>query len=94
MAGFLKAMGYFLPRAKIKLQYPMKFYEEQLLPDLPTWRRQIKLRYGDKSRCANKFLNELIPFFIEVVIQDGIYFVRDFPQHEFSRLLCVRMDPD
>lgn len=68
----------------------MAYYEQQLLPQLPGWRRDIAKRYGDKSTCAKKFLTELIPFFIEVVVQDGIYFVRDFPEHAFSRFLVVR----
>lgn len=89
MAGFLKSSAYFIPRTKLRLPHTIEWYEKKLLPQLPTWRREIKSRHGDKSQCAKKFLNELIPFFIKVVIQDGIYFVRDFPNHPFSKLLVV-----
>jgi len=93
MAGFLKSQAYFLPRGLLKLPHPISWYEKKLLPFLPEWRRQARSRGGDKSVCADKFLNEIIPFFIEVVIQDGIYFVRDFPEHEFSKHLCVSTVP-
>jgi hypothetical protein len=89
MAGFLKEQGYFVPRALLKLPHPVEWYAKKLLPNLPMWRRQLKSRHGDKSVCGKKFLNELIPFFVEVAVQDGIYFVRDFPDHDFSKLLCV-----
>ena len=93
MAGFMKSTAYFVPRTHVKLRHSIKFYEELLRPDLAKWRSQVKQRDGDKSLCAKKFLNELIPYFIEVVMQDSIYFIRDFPNHEFSRLLVVSVVP-
>jgi hypothetical protein len=41
--------------------------------------------------CA-KFLNVLISYFLEVAVQDGIYFCRDFPNHPFTQLLKVSLN--
>jgi hypothetical protein len=30
---------------------------------------------------VRKFLNQVLPFLVEVLVQDGIYLVRDFPNH-------------
>jgi hypothetical protein len=37
--------------------------------------------------CRHKFLHDLIPDFLEVAAQDGIYCVNDFPNHPFLQLL-------
>ena len=91
MAGFSKNQAYFVPRALLQLPHPIGWYKERLLPELATWRQQAAHpTQGDKSLCAQKFLHELIPYFLEVAVQDGIYFVRDFPNHPFTQLLKVR----
>jgi hypothetical protein len=85
MAGFSKKQAYFVPRALLQLPHPIGWYKERLLPELTTWRQQAAHpTQGDKSQCAQKFLNQLIPYFLEVAVQDGIYFVRDFPNHPFT----------
>jgi hypothetical protein len=43
------------------------------------WRQEV--------RCQQLSLNELLPFLMEVVMQGGIYFIRDFPRHPFRELL-------
>jgi hypothetical protein len=48
-------------------------------------------RRGDKSNCATNFLFKILPYLINTVIQDGIYFIKDFPTHEFSRLLVYKI---
>ena len=91
MAGFSKKQAYFVPRALLPLPHAIGWYEERLRPELATWREEAAHpTLEDKSICADKFLNELIPYFLEVVVQDGIYFVKDFPNHPFSQLLKVR----
>ena len=89
MAGFRKSQPWFLARSKLQLAYAISEYEKRLLPFLKQWRRQAKSRFGDKSSCCDNFLNEIIPYYIEVLVQDGIYFTRDFPQHPMSHYLNV-----
>jgi hypothetical protein len=89
MAGFSKEEPYFVPRTMLTLLHPIEVYERLLLPDLADWRVEAASVGGDKSSCCDKFLNHVVPFLVEVLIQDSIYFVRDFPEHEISQWLCV-----
>jgi hypothetical protein len=89
MAGFSKEEPYFVPRTHLQLPKTAEEYLTLLLPELATWRTQAASAGGDKSSCATQFLNEILPYFMEVLIQDSIYFVRDFPAHEISQWLNV-----
>jgi hypothetical protein len=89
MAGFRKKAPYLVPRALLDLPNKVEWYCEKLLPDLSTWRQQAGSRGGDKSILCDKFLNYLLPYFVEVLVQDGIYFVKDFPNHPMSQYLKV-----
>jgi hypothetical protein len=90
MSGHRKGdKTYFVPRTQLPLQYSVEWYCAKLLPNLQEWRRQASSRQGDKSTCCRKFLNEILPFFVEVLVQDGIYLIRDFPNHPVSQLLKV-----
>jgi hypothetical protein len=89
MAGFRKAVPYLVPRALLDLPNSVEWYCEKLLPDLATWRLQAQSRGGDKSLLCDKFLAHLLPYFVEVLVQDGIYFVKDFPEHPMAQYLKV-----
>jgi hypothetical protein len=87
MAGFSKEEIYFLSRMFLELPNAREALCHALLPQLETWRNQSKCPGGDHSECANNFLYEVIPYLIEVLIQDGIYFIVDFPNHLVSQIL-------
>jgi hypothetical protein len=90
MAGHRKwERTYFVPRTLIPLENEVEWYCDKLLPDLKKWRSQARGKYGDKSSCCQKFLYEIIPYFVEVLVQDGVYLVKDFPKHPMSHLLKV-----
>jgi hypothetical protein len=90
MAGHQKGdKKYFVPRTLVPLDLEIDDYCVLLLPKLRRWRAQATGPRGDKSTCCDTFLNNLIPYFVEVVVQDGIYFVSDFPDHPMSHLLKV-----
>ena len=91
MAGFRKGeKSYFVPRTLIPLgPRGIDSYCDLLLPNLKRWRREANGRFGDKSTCCDTFLNHLIPYFVEVLVQDGIYLINDFPDHPMSKLLKV-----
>jgi hypothetical protein len=44
---------------------------------------------GTNQPYATFFLNYLLPYFVEVLVQDGVYFVKDFPDHPMSQYLKV-----
>jgi hypothetical protein len=87
MSGHRKGEDlYYVARAN------MAWYCKKLLPNLGFWQQQANSRSGDKSVCCDKFLNHILPYFFEVLVQDGVYFVRDFPNHPMSALLKVRSE--
>jgi hypothetical protein len=90
MSGHRKGEPYFVPRTLIELPHPIAYYCNRLLPDLENWRTQARGRGGDKSDCCEKFLHHILPYFVEVLVQDGIYFVKEFPTHPMSTMLKVR----
>lgn len=90
MSGHRKADdSYYVPRTTMPLQHNISWYCRRLLPNLATWRQEANGRGGDKSNCCDKFLNHVLPYFVEVLVQDGAYFTREFPNHPTSQLLKV-----
>ena len=89
MAGFSKKEPYFVPRALLKLPFPVETCIAYLLPNYGVWCVQQFSPMGDKSETCQKFLNRIIPFLVEVLVQDGIYLIRDFPKHPMSLYLKV-----
>jgi hypothetical protein len=90
MAGHKRGEAYFVPRTLIPLgPHGIDWCCDLLLPKLQRWRREARSIQGDKSTCCQKFLNHLIPYFVEVLVQDGVYFIKEFPNHEVSHLLKV-----
>ena len=87
MAGFRLQDSYFVPCGDLPLPHPLHFYTNRLLPRLHLWRRQSTHRHGDKSSCCRNWLQGLLPWFVRVLVQDGIYFIRDYPEHELSNFL-------
>jgi len=95
MAGFSDNEEYFLPRSELIL--PDWITKEQLtdlcFPASIRWRREQQSALGDASEAARNFLYELLPFLSTVIFQDGIYWIKKFPEHEVSRLLLNKMPP-
>ena len=83
-------LSYFCPRTLLPLPHDIEWYENLLLPRLARWRQQSAGRGGDNTICANRFLNHIIPYFVEVIIQDGIFFTQDFPNHPLAHMLYVQ----
>jgi hypothetical protein len=48
---------------------------------------------GDHSKTALNLLFGVLPFATKVVIQDGVFFIKDFPNHEVTKLLLKVMPP-
>ena len=87
---------YFVPRASIGLpcddtQFPLLV--ELLFPQINVWKNELASNHGDKgySMAANHFLDEVIPYMTQVLVQDGIYWLEKFPQNSAQHLLVSRM---
>jgi hypothetical protein len=89
MSGFSRDESRFVPVEHLALPYSIEYYLRALLPKYPEWVQQMESVRGDKSSCCRKFLLSILPFLVEVLVQDGIYFTRDFPRHPVSEYLKV-----
>jgi len=72
--------------------------DEKLATFVFPWRKEWILQHqdpliGDSSDAASNFLFQLLPFLARVVVQDGIYWIHDFPNHYVSVLLQNMMPP-
>jgi hypothetical protein len=67
-AGFKPDQPYFVARTHVELEEEIEYYANLLLPELARWRRERKSRFGDKSTCSDVFLNQLIPYLVEVLM--------------------------
>jgi hypothetical protein len=47
-------------------------------------------KYGGDNHKTATFLNLMLPWFVEVLVQDGAFFIHSFPNHPVSNLLKVR----
>jgi hypothetical protein len=63
-----------------------------LLPEYDRWLEESQdSDIGDKTICAEKFLNDVLPYLVEVLVTDGIYFTQEFPTHVMSRYLLLKI---
>jgi hypothetical protein len=70
------------------------FITVTVFPLINDWREQYKDRTrSDHSEAGRNFLWGTLPYLALVAFQDGIYWIKDFPQHEASRLLLNIMPP-
>lgn len=65
-----------------------------IFPRYLDWKRQQQhVAGGDNRLCANHFIFEVLPFIATTVIQDGIFWIHEYPDSLPSRLLQERMRP-
>ena len=91
MSGFDKLEAHFSGRFYIKLLYKIEEYENFLLPKISQWRDEQDTEIsGDNTICCYKFLYQLLPYLVEVLVTDGIFFIPDYPNHIMSRYLVEK----
>ena len=108
MAGFRQKSCYFVPRTRVfpreellHHHFPNGVVQQNereaatflIFPRMRHWRTQMCSPQGDKSEAAANFLNVTLEFLAITMIQDGIYWLKDFPDHEATRLLLHVMPP-
>jgi hypothetical protein len=89
MSGHKKDEPYGAFYRKATLQHTVAQYVRLLLPQYDEYCRQQRSPSGDKSTCCTKFLYDIIPFMVEVVVTSGIYLIKDIPNHPMSQYLRV-----
>ena len=108
MAGFQQQSCYFVERTRIfpneflrQHRFPngqvcANEYEAAtylIFPHIGQWLAQYLSPSGDHSEAAKNFLFETLPYLAITAIQDGIFWLRDFPGHDVTRLLLDVMPP-
>ena len=94
MSGIKKDDVYYVPRTVLKLPWTPETVTTYIFPKVHLWRTQFTAPNGDHSLAAQNFLDEALPYLAKVVVQDGIYWLRDYPSHEVSKLLLNTMPPE
>jgi hypothetical protein len=91
MAGFGKAETYFVPRSELQLPFSDEEATRLCFPLITRWKEQQASADGDKDTSAVNFLYKLLPFLSRVILQDGPFWLRFYPNHRHSQLLRSRM---
>jgi hypothetical protein len=85
MSGHGPNEPYFVPRTEIdELPYSLPQCIRRLFPNYDTWMEQLRSQNGDKHKSAENFLLKVIPLLTKVIIQDAPYWIKHFPNHEYS----------
>jgi hypothetical protein len=89
MSGHERDKPYYQGTSHLPPVRPVSELLDALLPKYSDWCVQQKSRHGDKSSCCETFLYSVLPYLVEVLVQDGIYLIQKFPNHEMSLYLKV-----
>ena len=94
MSGHKKDDKYYVPRALLTLPWSDDQICQHIFPKLALWQSQFRNPLGDHSKAAENMLFGLLPYLAKVVVQDRIYWVNLYPDHEVTRLLLNTMPPE
>jgi len=87
MAGFQPNEEYYVPRCLLELPWTEDEIVRAVFPKYNTWIHQYQSPDGDHSDAAKNFLLETLPFLAMVAIQDGIYWIKEYPNNSASVML-------
>mgnify|MGYP003323753583 CR=1 FL=1 len=85
MGGFERKEAYYVPRVVLETPWSKEELCSLLLPNWERWQREVNSPYGDQH--GKLLVEELLPFLVHVAVQDGIYWLRDFPNHPCPNIL-------
>lgn len=75
-------------------QHLMQMWIKPLFPQYSRWCTEAQSPFGDKSKACKNFLYKVIPYLTHVILTDGPFWIRYYPNHEVSRLLRAALPPD
>jgi hypothetical protein len=84
MAGFGLEDAYYVPRTLLVPPWSADEMTEKCFPQVKRWRAEYQSPQGNHTKAAEDFLYKTLPFLALCVIQDGIYWLKDFPRHDVS----------
>lgn len=95
-AGFEENEEYWISRSwlgeydEFPLPYDLDYYISRLVPGYAHWCAQLDnppAGYTPDDRPGVRKFLRLVRYFVLVAVQDGIYWIHEFPNHEVSNLL-------
>ena len=87
MAGFGPRETYFVGRTEVSLPFEdEEAMVRAVFPRIGVWRDEVEDN-GDRHESAKNFLFQTLPFLARVLLEDGPYWLRDFPNHISSNQL-------
>ena len=69
---------------EVELGYSLMECINWLFPHFSQWVMERESENGDHHQSSFNFLYDLIPFLTYVAVQDALYWLKHFPQHEYS----------
>ena len=86
MSGHGPNEPYFVPRTEIEeMPYTLDECIRKRFHLYNSWLEQLRRRKSDQHKSAENFLLKVIPFLTKVIIQDAPYWLKYYPEHEYSR---------
>jgi hypothetical protein len=85
---------YFVPRTSFHPPIGITNNEctNLLFSDIGRWREEMNSNDGDASKGARHFLEFMLPFFAEVMVQDGMYWTKEFRSNPVVELFLSKLD--
>ena len=83
---------YFVPHSMIRIPLPIQPLTEWLFPNFHQWENQWRSENGDKKESANLFLHKVLPFLTKCIVQDGVFWIKNFPNNSAVQLLLRQLD--
>jgi hypothetical protein len=87
MAGFQTNEEYYVPRCFLDMPWTPDEMVRAIFPQYESWRQQYLSPQGDDSEAARNFIQETLPFLSMVALQDGIYWIKMYPNNSASTIL-------
>ena len=73
----------------------LTFWTNQLFPMISQFRSIIQSPPPERrlysGSSVSSFVNEILPYYARVMIEDGVMWTKLYPQHIFSQLLCQKL---
>ena len=90
MSGNKPNGTWFVEHTEVELGYSLMECINWLFPHYNQWVTERESENGDHHQSSFNFLYDLIPFLTYVAVQDAPYWLKHFPQHEYSIFLPVK----
>ena len=87
MAGFQMNEEYYVPRTLLEMPWTEGEMVRAVIPQYEMWVQQYMSPDGDHTKAASNLLEHTLPFLAVVTLQDGIYWIKHFPDNSASTIL-------